>query len=148
MKMTKLSFLVSEICNFLFLSSVKELEFECVPTSLMDQVLNFLNVSHWWFSLVFYLNWYLFKELQEVRDDLRCSMAKDAVTIKNESLKSAVISNNAETSCNVDKLHTQTSTEMSRDFQKKITPSKYEQNDSTSNSLFSSIDSYKHLLGM
>ncbi|MCD7466610.1 hypothetical protein HAX54_003457 [Datura stramonium] len=49
----------------IFSTRVEELEFECVPTTLMDQVINFLN---------------------ETREDLRCSMAKDAAAIKNESL--------------------------------------------------------------
>ncbi|KAG9452528.1 hypothetical protein H6P81_005432 [Aristolochia fimbriata] len=43
----------------------EERTFECVPTSLMDHVNTFLN---------------------DVREDLRSSMAKDAMTIKNENI--------------------------------------------------------------
>ncbi|GAV92971.1 hypothetical protein CFOL_v3_36349, partial [Cephalotus follicularis] len=50
----------------IFVNRVEHLEFECVPTSLMDQVLSFLN---------------------DAREDLRYSMTKDDVTIKNESFR-------------------------------------------------------------
>ncbi|KAI3973692.1 hypothetical protein MKX01_031112 [Papaver californicum] len=72
----------------------KELEFECVPPSLLEKVITFLN---------------------DVREDLRSSMAKDAATIKNESLVTAENVNDA-----------QVSKDMSLDFQKKITLSENE----------------------
>ncbi|XP_047325070.1 uncharacterized protein LOC124928866 [Impatiens glandulifera] len=50
----------------IFSNRVDESEFECVPMCLMEQVINFLN---------------------EVREGLRTSMAKDAETIKSESLR-------------------------------------------------------------
>ncbi|PNY12400.1 tRNA/rRNA methyltransferase SpoU family protein, partial [Trifolium pratense] len=50
----------------IFINRVEENDFECVPTCLMDHVLKFLN---------------------DAREDLRCSMAKDVVTIRNETLQ-------------------------------------------------------------
>ncbi|PRQ18401.1 putative tRNA (guanosine(18)-2'-O)-methyltransferase [Rosa chinensis] len=98
-----------------FINRVEDVEFECVPKSLMDQVLNFLN---------------------DVREDLRNSMAKDVVTIKNESLRSdgdqdhmAILSN-----ANERKLSTRLPKDTSLDFQKKITLSKHEKQDINVNS--------------
>ncbi|CAN1333845.1 Probable methyltransferase TARBP1 [Linum perenne] len=77
----------------IFVNRVEKVEFECVPTSLMEELLGFLN---------------------DAREDLRSAMAKDLVAIKNESLKidrnpdSAPLTNNG------------LSHEM-LDFQKKIT---------------------------
>ncbi|MCL7028571.1 hypothetical protein MKW94_000347 [Papaver nudicaule] len=75
----------------------KELEFECVPPSLLEKVITFLN---------------------DVREDLRSSMAKDAATIKNESLVTMENSNSR-----------QVSRDLSLDFQKKITLSENERRD-------------------
>ncbi|KAL1536388.1 tRNA (guanosine(18)-2'-O)-methyltransferase [Salvia divinorum] len=49
----------------IFTNRVEEQEFECVPTTLMDRVIDFLN---------------------ETREDLRSSMAKDAAAIQSESI--------------------------------------------------------------
>ncbi|XP_031502513.1 uncharacterized protein LOC116265767 isoform X2 [Nymphaea colorata] len=49
----------------IFTSKDEDIEFECVPTSLMDQVNDFLN---------------------DARGDLRMSMANDEMTLKNEDL--------------------------------------------------------------
>nr|XP_011465219.1 PREDICTED: uncharacterized protein LOC101309934 [Fragaria vesca subsp. vesca] len=93
-----------------FINRVEDIEFECVSISLMEQVLNFLN---------------------DVRENLRNSMAKDVVTIKNESLRSdgdqdrmGILSN-----ANERQLCTQLPKDISLDFQKKITLSKHEKQD-------------------
>ncbi|KAI4369980.1 hypothetical protein MLD38_018368 [Melastoma candidum] len=62
----------------IFVNRVEDLEFECVPTSLMEQILNFLNV---------------------VREDLRCSMANDLATIKSESLRLGEDQSNTNLNC-------------------------------------------------
>ncbi|KAG6405349.1 hypothetical protein SASPL_132938 [Salvia splendens] len=49
----------------IFTNRVEEQEFECVPATLMDRVIDFLN---------------------ETREDLRSSMAKDAAAIQSESI--------------------------------------------------------------
>ncbi|KAI3880811.1 hypothetical protein MKX03_034712 [Papaver bracteatum] len=76
----------------------KELEFECVPPSLLEKVITFLN---------------------DVKEDLRSSMAKDAATIKNESL--VTLDNVSDT---------QVARDMSLDFQKKIILSDNDRRDS------------------
>ncbi|XP_068650315.1 uncharacterized protein [Aristolochia californica] len=91
-----------------------ETAFECVPTSLVDHVNTFLN---------------------DVREDLRSSMSKDIMTIKNESIAAQATSQkkafsfkaSGESSAQVD-LHL--------DFQKKITLNKHEKQ---------SIDTSYHL---
>ncbi|KAF9689746.1 hypothetical protein SADUNF_Sadunf01G0124300 [Salix dunnii] len=100
----------------------QELEFECVATSLMEEVLNFLN---------------------DVREDLRCSMAKDVVTIKNESLK-----NDEDGNCRQTLIDSQLPTETSFDFQKKLTLSKHEKQDTDSSSVLGNNEAYKQLLEM
>ncbi|CAN4078084.1 unnamed protein product [Withania somnifera] len=91
----------------IFSTRIEEIEFECVPATLMDQVINFLN---------------------ETREDLRCSMAKDAAAIKNESLlvdndgKCEEISGNLTEGQTV-VLPVQ---DISLDFQRKITVSKHD----------------------
>lgn len=88
----------------IFSTRVEELEFECVPATLMDRVINFLN---------------------ETREDLRCAMAKDAAAIKNESL---LVDNDGkckETSGNLTERQT-SAVDISLDFQRKITVSKHE----------------------
>ncbi|KDP39960.1 hypothetical protein JCGZ_03491 [Jatropha curcas] len=104
----------------IFVNRVEELEFECVPTSLLEEVLNFLN---------------------DVREELRCSMAKDVVTIKNESLKIDADANYRRTLPNGE-----LNKETSLDFQKKITPAKHEKEDSDSSSILGSNKGYKQLL--
>ncbi|KAJ7952593.1 tRNA/rRNA methyltransferase (SpoU) family protein [Quillaja saponaria] len=110
----------------IFINRVEELEFECVPTSLMEQVLSFLN---------------------DVREDLRCSMAKDVVTIRNESLRS-----NGEPNC-IEKLPngsegTQLLKDATFDFQKKVTLSKHEKQETDASSFLGNNETYKKLLEM
>ncbi|XVF10929.1 hypothetical protein REPUB_Repub07fG0225600 [Reevesia pubescens] len=112
----------------IFVSRVEEIGFECVPTSLMEQVLNFLNY---------------------VREDLRCSMAKDTVTIKNESLNIGEGHGSIEklsTACE-EKLFTELPKDAHLDFQKKITLSKHEKQDMNS-TLLGKGEVYKQLLEM
>ncbi|XP_022735884.1 uncharacterized protein LOC111289259 isoform X8 [Durio zibethinus] len=113
----------------IFVSRVEELEFECVPTSLMDQVLTFLN---------------------DVREDLRCSMAKDTVTIKNESLNMGESPGSIEkqsTACE-EKLFTELPKDAHLDFQKKITFPKHEKQDMDSSSLLGKGEMYMQFLEM
>ncbi|KAK8520784.1 hypothetical protein V6N13_076919 [Hibiscus sabdariffa] len=108
----------------IFVSRVEEIGFESVPTSLMDRVVNFLN---------------------DVREDLRCSMAKDIVTIKNESLNMAEAIEELSSACE-EKLELPKDTHL--DFQKKITLSKHEKHDLGSSSLLGKGEVYKQLLEM
>ncbi|EEC74324.1 hypothetical protein OsI_09608 [Oryza sativa Indica Group] len=74
-------------------------DFECVPVSVMERVINFLN---------------------DVREDLRQSIAKDSITIKNEDLTAEMHHKEDRTDENIVEL-----LEPSQDvlnFQKKITP--------------------------
>ncbi|XP_059657675.1 uncharacterized protein LOC132304137 isoform X2 [Cornus florida] len=107
----------------IFANRVEEDEFECVSISLMDQVIAFLN---------------------DVREDLRCSMAKDAVNIKNESLRIDDL-NCMEVSVNSSK---ELPKEVLMDFQKKITFSKHEAGDTYSNFFSGSNETYKRLMEM
>ncbi|CAH9086609.1 unnamed protein product [Cuscuta europaea] len=90
----------------IFSTRVEDLEFECVPVTLMDRVISFLN---------------------DARDDLRSSMAKDAATIKEESL-----SIDDDDRCNdiLEILSVNQATSLSKDisfdFQRKVTFSKHE----------------------
>lgn len=109
-----------------FVNRVEESEFECVPTCLMDNVISFLN---------------------DVREDLRASMAKDIVTIKNEGFKIEEETNR--------RVITSTSDEerlpepSSLDFQKKITLSKHEKQDASSTtSVLQNGETYKRLFEM
>ncbi|KAJ0236798.1 tRNA/rRNA methyltransferase [Hirschfeldia incana] len=109
-----------------FVNRVEESEFECVPTCLMDNVISFLN---------------------DVREDLRASMAKDIVTIKNEGFKIEEETNG--------RVITSTSDEerlpepSSLDFQKKITLSKHEKQDASSTtSVLQNGETYKRLFEM
>lgn len=96
----------------------------------MDQVINFLNVSahFYYFCLYFVVLLLTCVYFQETREDLRCSMAKDAAAIKNESLlvdndgKCKEISGNLTEGQTV-VLPVQ---DISLDFQRKITVSKHE----------------------
>ncbi|KAL0834136.1 hypothetical protein Bca101_086025 [Brassica carinata] len=85
--------------------------------------------------------------VEDVREDLRASMAKDIVTIKNEGFKIEEEPNR--------RLMTSTSDEerlsepSSLDFQKKITLSKHEKQDATSTtSVLQNGETYKRLFGM
>lgn len=135
---------------------MKEFEFECVPTSLMEQVLNFLNVSMIFptaslFLFSLFWDWNLiFSDFQDVREDLRYSMAKDVVTIKNESLKIGEDPDCAETLSDLDKdeSFSQLPKDSLLDFQKKITLPKHENQDNSSSSFFGNREAYKQLLGM
>ncbi|KAM7494028.1 hypothetical protein LguiB_028637 [Lonicera macranthoides] len=106
----------------IFTNRIEEIEFECVPTSLMEQVVNFLN---------------------DAREDLRCSMAKDADTLKNEHLKADENpkSNRAELLAHLPK-------DISLDFQKKITLYKHENQAADSGFLFGNNGTYKSLMEM
>ncbi|XP_044477036.1 uncharacterized protein LOC123204445 isoform X2 [Mangifera indica] len=110
----------------IFVNRVEELQFECIPRSLMEQVLNFLN---------------------DVREDLRCSMAKDVLTIKNESLIIGEDPDCTEILCNPGKeeLLSYQHKDSSLDFQKKFTLSKHEKQDASSSSLLGSRETYKQL---
>ncbi|KAK6935086.1 tRNA/rRNA methyltransferase, SpoU type, partial [Dillenia turbinata] len=106
-----------------------ELDFECVPTSLMEQVINFLNV---------------------VREDLRSSMAKDAMALKNESLRMDLDAKMIENSVNREKKISlkQLSEDLSWDFQRKITVAKDERLDANTNPLIGEKGSLRTLLEM
>uniref|UniRef100_A0A803PMX3 tRNA (guanosine(18)-2'-O)-methyltransferase TARBP1 n=1 Tax=Cannabis sativa TaxID=3483 RepID=A0A803PMX3_CANSA len=110
----------------IFINRVEELEFECVPKSLMEEVLAFLN---------------------DVREDLRSSMAKDLVTIKNESLRSGKDQNCVDLSANDSQQNSIISQHKDAllDFQKKITLSKHEKQDNDINSLLGHKESYRQL---
>ncbi|OMP07602.1 tRNA/rRNA methyltransferase, SpoU [Corchorus olitorius] len=109
----------------IFVSRVEEeIDFECVPTSHMEKVLNFLN---------------------DVREDLRCSMAKDTVTIKNESLDMGESAESIERQSTAPEEITK---DAHMDFQKKITFAKHEKQDMNSSSLLSKGEVYKQLLEM
>ncbi|GLT91144.1 hypothetical protein SLE2022_090460 [Rubroshorea leprosula] len=110
----------------MFVSRVEEeMEFECVPTSLMEQVLNFLN---------------------DVREDLRCSMAKDIVAIKNESLIGEDPNSTEILSAAKKEKLLELPKDARLDFQKKITLSKHEKQDS--HSVLGNRGAYKRLLEM
>ncbi|XP_040986583.1 uncharacterized protein LOC121234635 isoform X3 [Juglans microcarpa x Juglans regia] len=98
----------------IFINRVEELEFECVPVSLMEQVLTFLN---------------------DVREDLRCSMARDVVIIKNESLRVEEELDRMEISSNVQEQKL-LSLQPCLDFQKKVTLLKREKKDDNVTSFF------------
>uniref|UniRef100_A0A1J3HNC1 tRNA (guanosine(18)-2'-O)-methyltransferase TARBP1 n=1 Tax=Noccaea caerulescens TaxID=107243 RepID=A0A1J3HNC1_NOCCA len=108
-----------------FVNRVEESEFECVPTCLMDNVISFLN---------------------DVREDLRASMAKDIVTIKNEGLKIEEEANRKLIMSATDE--ERLSEPSSLDFQKKITLSKHEKQDASSNSVLQNGETYKRLFEM
>ncbi|KAK3428925.1 hypothetical protein EUGRSUZ_E00353 [Eucalyptus grandis] len=117
---------VSATPSGIFVNRVEELEFECVPTSVMEQVLGFLN---------------------DVRGDLRCSMAKDLVAIKNESLRIDEDSNRQEvsSSTNNEPFLGQPPGDALTNFQKKFTLAKHEKQDSLL-SLFLGLDETNKLL--
>ncbi|XP_019190926.1 PREDICTED: uncharacterized protein LOC109185383 isoform X1 [Ipomoea nil] len=112
----------------IFSTRVEDLEFECVPATLMDRVITFLN---------------------DTREDLRSSMAKDAATIKKESLHM-----DGDVMCNEiseilsDKQPASLSNDISFDFQRKVTFSKLEMQGLTSNFSLDDKGSWKSLHDM
>ncbi|VFQ70505.1 unnamed protein product [Cuscuta campestris] len=112
----------------IFSTRVEDLEFECVPVTLMDRVISFLN---------------------DARDDLRSSMAKDVTTIKEESLRI-----NEDVRCNELSVNLSVNPPMSFpedlsfDFQRKLTFSKHEMQDLTSTISLDDKGSYQSLLDM
>lgn len=81
-----------------------------------------------------------------MREDLRCSMARDVVTIKNESFDPDCmdLSSNAKE----EKLLIQLPKDTSLDFQKKVTLSKHEKKDTSVSSFFGNKEIYEQLAGM
>ncbi|WCJ25750.1 tRNA/rRNA methyltransferase (SpoU) family protein [Euphorbia peplus] len=114
--------IVSSTPAGIFVNRVEEVEFECAPTSLLEEVLHFLN---------------------NVREELRSSMAKDVVSIKNESLK-------IDEDCNtrITLPNAEPHKDASFDFQKKVIPAKHEKKDVGSDSIFGINGTYKQLLEM
>ncbi|XP_071706129.1 uncharacterized protein [Rutidosis leptorrhynchoides] len=105
----------------IFSNRVDDIEFECAHVSLLERVIDFLN---------------------DVRKDLRSSMAKDATQLKNEQM-------HMQDSESIDQVNNETSAKMqndpSLDFQKKVIVSKQEAQDSHSNFL-NNNDTYSSLL--
>ncbi|GAB2209657.1 hypothetical protein Droror1_Dr00026878 [Drosera rotundifolia] len=90
----------------IFSNRTEALEFECVPMSLMEQVVIFLN---------------------DAREELRCSMAKDGVTIRNESLLFTLNPNHKNGSATTSKeVVSFPHDSLSVDFQKKFIHGKHE----------------------
>ncbi|KAL9246886.1 hypothetical protein vseg_020367 [Gypsophila vaccaria] len=89
----------------IFSNRVEDMEFECVPMSLMEKVVNFLN---------------------DVREELRSSMANDDVTLKNESLMNTERPASWSAEAGHEMLLPSPSSELSFDFQKKFTLSKHD----------------------
>ncbi|XP_022735879.1 uncharacterized protein LOC111289259 isoform X3 [Durio zibethinus] len=88
--------------------------------------------------------------VEDVREDLRCSMAKDTVTIKNESLNMGESPGSIEkqsTACE-EKLFTELPKDAHLDFQKKITFPKHEKQDMDSSSLLGKGEMYMQFLEM
>ncbi|XP_027919590.1 uncharacterized protein LOC114178088 isoform X2 [Vigna unguiculata] len=106
----------------IFINRVEEDDFECVPTSLMEQVLKFLN---------------------DAREDLRCSMAKDVVTIRNEALNFSGYTNSTE---NLSGFTEGTvPVDISSDFQKKVTFAKHDKGDNAAGVLYGNDETYKKM---
>ncbi|KAK9716282.1 hypothetical protein RND81_06G223200 [Saponaria officinalis] len=89
----------------IFSNRVEDMEFECVPMSLMEKVVTFLN---------------------DVREELRSSMANDDVTLKNESLMNTEGPESLSANTGHEMLLPFPSSELSFDFQKKFTLSKHD----------------------
>lgn len=117
----------------------------------MDQVTNFLNVSLLTFTILLYFVVLLLTSLyfQETREDLRCSMAKDAAAIKNESLLVDNDGKGKETSENLTEGQTVVLPvqDISLDFQRKITVSKHEMQSFSSAVLLENEGPLNSLLG-
>ncbi|XP_027337446.1 uncharacterized protein LOC113851166 [Abrus precatorius] len=106
----------------IFINRIEEDDFECVPTSLMEQVLRFLN---------------------DAREDLRCSMAKDEVTIRNESLNF-----NGDKNCMENLSGGNEGTmlkDMSSDFQKKVTFTKHDKRNNELGFLYGNDETYRKM---
>ncbi|KAK7386290.1 hypothetical protein VNO78_26419 [Psophocarpus tetragonolobus] len=106
----------------IFVNRVEEDNFECVPVSLMEQVLKFLN---------------------DAREDLRCSMAKDVVTIKNETLNF-----NGDKNCMENLsggIEGSMLTDVSSDFQKKVTSTKHDKGDNEVGFLYGNDETYQKM---
>ena len=88
--------------------------------------------------------------MQDVREDLRCTMSKDAETIKNESLRINEDLKPVEISRNVgkEKLQALLPKDMQLDFQKKITISKDDRQETDSGVLLGKDNTYNTLAGM
>jgi tRNA guanosine-2'-O-methyltransferase len=117
----------------------------------MEQVLTFLNVRTWSLFTAFFLGACIsFSVLQDAREDLRCSMARDVVTIKNESIRIDEDPDCMEPSYNAkeEKLLSQLPKDACLDFQKKVTLSKHEKKDNDASSFFGNKVSYEQLVGM
>ncbi|KAJ8444319.1 hypothetical protein Cgig2_019877 [Carnegiea gigantea] len=100
----------------IFSNRVEDMEFECVPMSLMERVMNFLN---------------------DVREELRSSMAKDDVTLKNESLRIAEDPDCMRLPADAGQMLPASLNNVSSvDFQKKFTFSKHEMLDNNSSGSF------------
>lgn len=130
---------------------LKEFQFECVPTSLLEQVAAFLNVRTCSTSAFSFICWCLMiKVVQDVREDLRYSMAKDAETINNECLRINEDPLSVKTSVNADKekLPAMLPKDLPLDFQKKVTISKHGRQDTDSEILLGKNDTSKPLRGM
>ncbi|CAA3014630.1 uncharacterized protein LOC111390252 [Olea europaea subsp. europaea] len=110
----------------IFTNRVEELEFECVPATLLDRVIDFLN---------------------DTREDLRCSMAKDAASIKNEGFRTDDDGKCTEMlNSNGGELLIQLPNDISCDFQRKISFPRHEMQDMASTSFWDNKSSYKSLL--
>ncbi|KAL1371104.1 hypothetical protein HN51_001329 [Arachis hypogaea] len=106
----------------IFVNRVEEGDFECVPTSLMEQVLNFLN---------------------DAREDLRCSMAKDVVTIRNETLKFNGDKNQLEHLS--DAIKGNQLKYIASDFQKKVTVTKHDEGQIEAGFLYGNNETYRKM---
>lgn len=84
--------------------------------------------------------------VQDVREDLRCSMARDLVTIKNESLRIDK-HDSQEPSSLADDINSQSAEYASLDFQKKFTLLKHEKQDDGGTSSLGLNKTFKQLLG-
>ncbi|CAJ2663943.1 unnamed protein product [Trifolium pratense] len=108
----------------IFINRVEENDFECVPTCLMDHVLKFLN---------------------DAREDLRCSMAKDVVTIRNETLQfngdNCMEKSSGGSEATLFK-------DISSDFQKKITFTKHDAGENDAGLRYSNDETYRKMAGM
>lgn len=120
----------------------------------MEQVLKFLNVSTLSYSLsrrersyfLFHLLCFFHPSLQDAREDLRCSMAKDVVTIRNETLKFNGDKNCMESFSGG--IEGTLLKDMSSDFQKKVTLTKHDKGDTEAGFLFRNDDTYRKMAGM
>ncbi|KAE9607417.1 putative tRNA (guanosine(18)-2'-O)-methyltransferase [Lupinus albus] len=106
----------------IFVNRVEEVDFECVPTSLMEQLLKFLN---------------------DAREELRSSMAKDVLTIRNETLKF-----NGDKSCMESfsgGIEGAMPKDMPSDFQKKVTLTKHDKGDAEAEIRFRNDETYRKM---